>query len=59
MAFVYGGGFKFGQTNQSIYGPDYLLEHNVIVVSFNYRVGAFGKTKQWYLVFKVFTLYFA
>nr|QIK02113.1 carboxylesterase 14 [Holotrichia parallela] len=42
MAFVYGGGFKFGQTNQSIYGPDYLLEHDVVVVSFNYRVGVFG-----------------
>ncbi|KAI4456723.1 carboxylesterase [Holotrichia oblita] len=42
MVFIYGGGFKFGQSNQSIYGPDYLLEHDVIVVSFNYRVGAFG-----------------
>ncbi|GJQ72194.1 hypothetical protein Trydic_g3285 [Trypoxylus dichotomus] len=42
MVFIYGGGFKFGQSNQSIYGPDYLLEHDVVIVSFNYRVGAFG-----------------
>lgn len=47
MVFIYGGGFKFGQSNQSIYGPDYLLEHGVIVVSFNYRVGAFGKNKSY------------
>ncbi|XP_022900306.2 carboxylic ester hydrolase-like [Onthophagus taurus] len=40
--FIYGGGWKFGQSNQTVYGPDYLLEQDVIVVTFNYRVGVFG-----------------
>lgn len=25
-----------------VYGPDYLVEKNVTVVTFNYRLGAFG-----------------
>lgn len=25
-----------------MYGPDYLLQKDIVFVSFNYRVGAFG-----------------
>lgn len=31
-----------GSSRTDLYGPDYLLQKNVILVSFNYRLGAFG-----------------
>ncbi|KAF5278663.1 hypothetical protein FQA39_LY00705 [Lamprigera yunnana] len=42
MVWIYGGGFLFGQNSYSSYGPDYLLDENVVVVTFNYRLGIFG-----------------
>ncbi|KAL4715845.1 hypothetical protein ACJJTC_014577 [Scirpophaga incertulas] len=43
MVFIHGGGFLFGHgTDDSAHGPDYLIEKNVVVVSFNYRLGIFG-----------------
>ncbi|CAH1721579.1 unnamed protein product [Chironomus riparius] len=42
MVWIHGGGFRFGSSKTDIYGPDYLLEKDVIVVSFNYRLGVFG-----------------
>ncbi|KAJ6643814.1 Venom carboxylesterase-6 [Pseudolycoriella hygida] len=38
--FIHGGGFYSGSGN--IYGPELLLDHDVILVTFNYRLGAFG-----------------
>ena len=43
MVWIYGGGFKLGNSTYDMYGPDYLLNEDVIVVTFNYRVGIFGK----------------
>lgn len=43
MVFIHGGAFKYGDTTENSYGPDYLLEKNVVFVSINYRLGAFGK----------------
>ncbi|XP_031623232.1 esterase B1-like [Contarinia nasturtii] len=40
MVYIYGGGFEFGTAR--FYGPDFLMDTNVIVVTFNYRVGPFG-----------------
>ncbi|XP_031828400.1 cholinesterase-like [Nomia melanderi] len=42
MAWIYGGSFAGGSTNTSIYGPDLLIEQDVVVVTFNYRLGALG-----------------
>ncbi|XP_044253166.1 juvenile hormone esterase-like [Tribolium madens] len=42
MVWIYGGGFTLGWANWSFYGPDFLLEQDVIVVHFNYRVNVFG-----------------
>ncbi|CAH1376175.1 unnamed protein product [Tenebrio molitor] len=42
MVWIYGGGFLFGVANSTYYGPDYLLEQDVIVVHFSYRVNVFG-----------------
>lgn len=43
MVWIYGGAFVSGHSKSILYGPDYLLEKDVVVVSFNYRVGIFGK----------------
>lgn len=40
--FIHGGGFSEGSANDYFYGPDFLLEQNVILVTTNYRLGTFG-----------------
>ncbi|KAH1023769.1 hypothetical protein HUJ05_003371 [Dendroctonus ponderosae] len=43
MFFIFGGGFREGNSSKLFYGPDFLMERgNVILVTFNYRLGAFG-----------------
>lgn len=42
MIYVYGGGFKEGTSGTELYGPDFLLQKDIVFVSFNYRTGALG-----------------
>ncbi|RZB38724.1 COesterase and/or Abhydrolase 3 domain containing protein, partial [Asbolus verrucosus] len=42
MVYIHGGGFTNGFSTYKKYGPDYLLEKDVVVVTFNYRLGIFG-----------------
>lgn len=42
MIYLYGGGFMHGSCGPEIYGPDYILQNNVILVTINYRVGVLG-----------------
>lgn len=42
MIYIYGGAFQHGSSTTNFYGPDFLLMANVVVVTFNYRVGALG-----------------
>lgn len=42
MVFIPGGAYIVGSGNDAWYGPDFLLEKHVIVVTMNYRLGAFG-----------------
>lgn len=42
MVWVHGGGFFFGNSSPNVYGPKYLLDKNIILVSMNYRLGIFG-----------------
>ncbi|XP_031621135.1 uncharacterized protein LOC116339416 [Contarinia nasturtii] len=42
MFWIFGGGFFDGTGNDDIYGPDFLIEKDVILVTINYRVGVFG-----------------
>lgn len=37
---IFGGQFAFGSS--SFYGPDFIMETDVILVTINYRVGVFG-----------------
>ena len=40
MVFIHGGGLILGEGYT--YSPGYLLERDVVLVHFNYRLGAFG-----------------
>ncbi len=43
MVFIHGGGFQGGGTSDPLYsGVNIVTAHDVIVVSFNYRLGIFG-----------------
>ncbi|CAH0601908.1 unnamed protein product [Chrysodeixis includens] len=42
MVFIHGGGFKFGSSSSSLYGGDYLVEKDVVLVTLNYRCGPLG-----------------
>ena len=37
MVFVHGGGFVMGSSDPSVYGPDLLVEKDIILVTINYR----------------------
>ncbi|CAG9787596.1 unnamed protein product [Diatraea saccharalis] len=42
MVFIHGGAFKWGSGNDDNYGPDFLMAHNVVLVTFNYRLETLG-----------------
>ncbi|KAJ0183510.1 hypothetical protein K1T71_001486 [Dendrolimus kikuchii] len=42
MFWIHGGGFVAGSGNDDLYGPEFLVRLGVILVTFNYRLGALG-----------------
>ncbi|NP_001136104.1 carboxylesterase clade B, member 6 precursor [Nasonia vitripennis] len=42
LVFIHPGGFNAGSGDDDVYGPDFLVEHDVVVVTFNSRLGAAG-----------------
>lgn len=42
MVFIHPGGFNAGSGDDDVYGPDFLVEQDVVVVTFNSRLGAPG-----------------
>ncbi|XP_060519301.1 juvenile hormone esterase-like [Cylas formicarius] len=42
MVYIHGGGFVCGSNNTSVYGPEFLLTRDVVLVVINYRLGIFG-----------------
>ncbi|CAH2107817.1 unnamed protein product [Euphydryas editha] len=42
MVFIHGGGFTSGSGDSDIHGPEFLLQHDVILVTINYRLEVFG-----------------
>nr|QLI62129.1 carboxylesterase 17 [Streltzoviella insularis] len=42
MVFIHGGGYKSGSGNEDFYGPDFLVNHDVVLVTINYRLEALG-----------------
>lgn len=43
MVWIYGGGFAMGTSSAEVYGPDYLIQRDIVLISINYRVGALGE----------------
>lgn len=41
MTYIHGGGFEIG-IQELIFGPSYFMDHNVVLVLFNYRLGSLG-----------------
>lgn len=42
MFWIHGGGFTFGSGNAFLYGPDFLVAEDVVLVTINYRLGPLG-----------------
>ena len=42
MVWIHGGGFNFGSNQFKNFNPEHLVDKGVIVVTINYRLGAFG-----------------
>ncbi|KAF7264194.1 hypothetical protein GWI33_000484 [Rhynchophorus ferrugineus] len=40
--FIHGGGYFAGCSSRLLYGPENFMEHDVILVTINYRLGVFG-----------------
>jgi carboxylesterase type B len=49
MFWIHGGGWFTGSGNSDMYGPQYLLDKNVILVTINYRLGPLGKFQTVYV----------
>ena len=43
MVFIYGGAFVLGDNSAGQYGPHYLLDKDIVLVTINYRVGVLGE----------------
>ena len=57
MVWFHGGGYTSGDSSSRLYGPEYLLDKDVILVTSNYRLGIFGFLtlgKILYLIFSSF-----
>ncbi|XP_049817662.1 juvenile hormone esterase isoform X2 [Aethina tumida] len=42
MFWIHGGGFTSGSSKTDLYGPEYLMRENVVLVTINYRLGVLG-----------------
>ncbi|CAD6234004.1 GSCOCT00007468001.2-RA-CDS [Cotesia congregata] len=42
MVSLHGGAFFWGTGNDLLYGPDFLIKKNIVLVTVNYRLGIFG-----------------
>lgn len=40
--FIHGGAFSVDDASDRYYGPDFLMEENVVLVTVNYRLGPWG-----------------
>ncbi|XP_063380125.1 juvenile hormone esterase-like [Cydia fagiglandana] len=42
MIHIFGGKFELGNAGRYLYGPRYLVRHDIILITFNYRLGPYG-----------------
>lgn len=43
MVWIHGGAFMVGEGDDDIYGPDYFMRKDIVLVTLNYRLGVLGK----------------
>ena len=43
LVWIHGGGFVSGSGDDSVYGPDYFMRKDVVLVTMNYRLGVLGE----------------
>ena len=43
IVYIHGGSFLAGSSNITELAPTYLLDHDVVLVTFNYRLNILGK----------------
>lgn len=41
--YIHGGVFQFGSGSTKKFGPDFLVQQDIIVVTMNYRLGFLGE----------------
>ncbi|KAG8228421.1 hypothetical protein J437_LFUL003894 [Ladona fulva] len=42
MVWIHGGGFAMGSSEVAMYGPNFLLDRDIVLVTINYRLGPLG-----------------
>ncbi|KAL6257876.1 hypothetical protein P5V15_011474 [Pogonomyrmex californicus] len=42
MVWIHGGAFSMGSGDATFYGPDYIVQKDVVLVTLNYRLGVLG-----------------
>jgi len=42
MVWIHGGGFFASSGSTEMYGPEFLLDQEVVLVTINYRLGTLG-----------------
>ncbi|XP_062123468.1 esterase B1-like [Drosophila sulfurigaster albostrigata] len=42
MVWIYSGGFQVGEASKDMHGPDYFMQKDIVLVTFNHRLGALG-----------------
>jgi carboxylesterase type B len=42
MVWIHGGAFRSGSNKTDVYGPEFLLTEDIVLVTINYRLGIFG-----------------
>ncbi|XP_074113560.1 esterase FE4-like isoform X1 [Cotesia typhae] len=42
LVWIHGGGFVFGSGDDDLFGPDLLIEKDIVLVTINYRLGVLG-----------------
>lgn len=42
MVYIHGGGFTSGSSRTDLFGPDYFMQKDMVLVTFNYRLGVIG-----------------
>lgn len=45
MVWIHGGAFYTGSGGTQMYGPQFLLDKDIILVTINYRLGTLGTIK--------------